>query len=472
MKREPISNGDVEALFDAQRAAYLREPFPEWPERAAHLRTLKRLIETHMDEIAAAIDADFGQRPRQETIMAEVFGSLGGIRDALAHGRRWMRVQRRAPNFWLRPARARLMPQPLGVVGIIVPWNYPLLLAIGPLAAALAAGNRVMIKLSEYAPRYAALMQQLVASHFGADQLVVVTGGADVAQAFSALPFDHILFTGSTQVGRHVMQAASRNLTPVTLELGGKSPALIGSGARFEQAVEAIVAGKLLNAGQTCIAPDYVLVERRQVESFVRAARAAVARLYPDFDRNRDYTTIIDPRHYARLHGLVDEAQLAGATVYELAAGTDDVERRRFLPRCLTNVPESARVMDEEIFGPVLPVVAYDTLDQALAYINAKPRPLALYLFETDSGTIDTVLKRSIAGGVTVNDTLLHILNDNLPFGGVGSSGIGAYHGYDGFVTFSKLKPVLYQARLNGRRLLMPPYGKTFERLMKLMLGR
>lgn len=472
MMRDPISDSELHLLFEAQRAACLRAPFPEWPERAGHLRSLKTLLEDNLDAIVAAIDGDFGQRPRQETLMAEMLGSMNGIRDALAHGRRWMRPQRRSANFWLRPARARVMPQPLGVVGIIVPWNYPLFLMIGPLTAALAAGNRVMIKLSEYAPGFAELMQSLFERHFASDHIAVVTGGPDIAQAFGALPFDHLLFTGSTQVGRHVMQAASRNLTPVTLELGGKSPALIAPGARFDSAVEAIMAGKLLNAGQTCIAPDYVLVERSRVSAFVAAAQRVTARLYPDFDRNPDYTTIINARHYERLQGLVDEARAAGAQVHALAEGRGDPASRRCLPVCVTGAPDSVRLMHEEIFGPLLPVVPYDALDDALAYINARPRPLALYLFETGRATIERVLKHTIAGGVTINDTLLHILNDDLPFGGVGPSGIGAYHGHDGFATFSKFKPVLYQARFNGRRLLLPPYGKTFERLIRIMLGR
>jgi len=472
MMRDPISNNDLHGLFDSQRAASRRHPFPEWAERAGHLRSLKTLLQDNIDAIAAAIADDFGQRPRQETLMGELLGSLNGIRDALSHGHRWMRPQRRATNFWLRPARAALMPQPLGVVGIIVPWNYPLFLMIGPLTAALAAGNRVMIKLSEYAPRYAALIQSLFERQFGTDHIAIVTGGPDVAQAFGALPFDHLLFTGSTQVGRHVMQAASRNLTPVTLELGGKSPALITPGARFDSAVQAIIAGKLFNAGQTCIAPDYVLVERGRVDAFIQAAQHTAARLYPDFDHNPDYTTIINSRHYERLQTLLEQASEAGAAIHPLITGTSDPASRRLLPCCVTAAPDHIPLLQEEIFGPLLPVIPYDTLDQALAYINDRPRPLALYLFETERAVIDQVLKRTIAGGVTVNDTLLHILNDDLPFGGVGPSGIGAYHGYDGFATFSKLKPVFYQSRLNGRGLLLPPYGKTFERLIRLMLGR
>jgi len=474
MMREPISNSDLQVLFDAQRAASLREPFPTWPERARHLRNLQALIKQNLDPIVATINADFGHRPRQETLAGEVFGSLNGIRAALAHGRRWMRVQRRSPGVWLRPAQASVMPQPLGVVGIMVPWNYPLFLTVGPLVGALAAGNRVMVKLSEYTPTFAALFQQLIAQHFSADQITIITGGPDTAQAFSALPFDHLLFTGSTQVGRQVMMAASRNLTPVTLELGGKSPALIAPGARFEAAVEAIIAGKLFNAGQTCVAPDYVLVERGSETAFVEAAKRATARLYPHLDHSPDYTTIISARHFDRLQTLARETAAAGAQLHALDASgsAPDPRSRRFPPLCVTEAPATSRIMQEEIFGPLLPIVPYDNLEQAIAYINAQPRPLALYLFETRSAVINQVMQHTISGGVTINDTLIHLIAEELPFGGIGPSGSGAYHGRTGFDTFSKMKPILHQARFNGRRLMLPPYGKTFDRLIRLMLGR
>jgi len=472
MMRDPISNSELQVLFDAQRAAYLSEPFPEWPERARHLRTLQTLLNDNLDAIAAAINADFGNRPRQETLIGEVFGTRNGIRDALAHGRRWMRPQRRSVGLWLRPATAQVLPQPLGVVGIVVPWNYPLFLAAGPLIGALAAGNRVMLKMSEYAPGFAVLFQQLIARHFDANHITVVTGGPETAQAFSALPFDHLLFTGSTQVGRQVMRAASANLTPVTLELGGKSPALVAPGARFEAAVEAIMAGKLLNGGQTCVAPDYVLVERGRESEFIAAARRVTTRFYPDIGRNPDYTTLINSRHFERLSALADEAQTSGAQLHPLTDTPANPASRCFPPLCVTGAPDTIGVMQEEIFGPILPIVPYDTLEQALTYINARPRPLALYLFETRRAVIDMVMRRTIAGGVTLNDTLLHLTSDDLPFGGVGTSGMGAYHGREGFNTFSMMKPIFRQTRFNGRRLMFPPYGKTFDRLIRLMLKR
>jgi len=472
MMRDPISNNELQVLFDAQRAAHLAMPFPEWPERARHLLALRALLKDNLDAIATAINTDFGNRSRQETLVLEAFGNLNSIRDALAHGRRWMRPQRRSVGLWLRPASARVLPQPLGVVGIVVPWNYPLFLAIGPLVGALAAGNRVMLKMSEYAPGFAALFQQLIARHFDPDHVTVVCGGPETAQAFTALPFDHLLFTGSTQVGRQVMHAASTNLTPVTLELGGKSPVLIAPGARFEAAVESIVAGKLLNAGQTCVAPDYVLVERGRESEFIAIARRVTARLYPDIGRNPDYTTLINTRHFERLSTLASEAEAAGAQLHPLSDAASNPASRCFPPICVTDAPATTGVMQEELFGPILPIVPYDTLEQAIAYINARPRPLALYLFETRRAVINTVMQRTIAGGVTINDTLLHLGSDDLPFGGIGASGMGAYHGRDGFNTFSMMKPIFEQARFNGRKLMFPPYGKTFDRMIRLMLGR
>jgi len=457
-------------VFDAMRAASRHEQTPPWAVRADRLRRLRRLVQTNHDAIAAAIGADFTNRPRQETALLEVFPSLAGIDDALRHGKRWMRVRRARTGLWFLPGRSRLMPQPLGVIGVVVPWNYPLFLAVGPLTGALVAGNRAMVKLSEYTPRFAALFAQLVQATFAPDEVSVVNGDADVAAAFSALPFDHLLFTGSTNVGHHVMRAAAANLTPVTLELGGKSPAIVGPQADFEHAVERIVVGKLLNAGQTCIAPDYVLVPEDQRDRFAEAARRCVNRLYPDLARNPDYTSIISPRHFGRLVSMIDAAGAAGARVVPLTDAVPDADARRLPPVLLTGVPDDTMAMREEIFGPVLPVVTYRTMDEAIGFINARPRPLALYLFDRRRDVVDHVMRQTVAGGVTVNDTLFHIAQDDLPFGGVGASGMGAYHGRAGFETFSKLKPVFHQAGLNGAGLLKPPYGKRFAAMLKLLL--
>jgi coniferyl-aldehyde dehydrogenase len=464
----PLLDLLLQRLRDAQR----NQGVPTWPQRAQRLRALQALVSDNRAAIAAAIDQDFGRRPAEETDLLEVFPSLSGIRYSLRHGRRWMRPHRRLAGLTFLPARTELRPQPRGVVGVIVPWNYPLYLAVGPLTDALAAGNRVLIKLSEYTPRFSALFAELVARYFAADEVVVVNGDAAVAQAFSQLPLDHLLFTGSTAVGRQVMAAAAPNLTPVTLELGGKSPAIIGPGARFEHAVERIMLGKLVNAGQTCIAPDYVLLPRARLDDFIACAQRAAARLYPALEHNPSYASIVSERHYQRLIGLRTDALGAGARAHPVAEGRDQPQQRRLLPLLLSRVDDAMPLMQQELFGPLLPLLPYDNLDEALAYVAAHPHPLALYLFEQDPALIERVLAGSLAGGVTVNDTLLHIAQHALPFGGVGPSGIGGYHGQAGFNTFSHLKPVFHQARFNGSGLLNPPYGARFKRLLEWLIRR
>jgi coniferyl-aldehyde dehydrogenase len=444
-------------------------PFPGWPQRAAWLGALRALLRGNEARICEAISTDFGCRPAEETRLLELFPSLGAIDHALGHARRWMRPRRQWAGFWFLPARTEVMPQPLGVVGVIVPWNYPLYLAIGPLVDALAAGNRVLVKMSEYTPAFSALFAELIEKYFPDAVVRVVNGDAEVAAAFAALPFDHLLFTGSTPVGRKVMRAAAENLTPVTLELGGKSPAIIGPGARFDHAVERIVYGKSVNAGQTCIAPDYVLLPRARQDEFIERARAVFARMYPDFAGRGQYASVITPRQHARLLQLRDDAVARGAVAHPLASMNGDATRM-LPPTLLTGVPADADVMREEVFGPLLPLLPYDTLDDALNYIDERPHPLALYLFETDRGIVRHVLERTRSGGVAVNDTLYQIAQHHLPFGGIGPSGMGAYHGEDGFRTFSKMKPVFRQSRFAAAALLDPPYGKRFGRLMRLLL--
>jgi coniferyl-aldehyde dehydrogenase len=350
-----------------------------------------------------------------------------------------------------------------------VPWNYPLYLAIGPVVDALAAGNRVLVKMSEFTPHFSALFAELMEKYFPDGEVRVVNGDATIASAFAALPFDHLLFTGSTAVGRKVMRAAAENLTSVTLELGGKSPAIIGPGARFDHAVERIVYGKSVNAGQTCIAPDYVLLPRARQQAFIDTARGVFARMYPDFATNGQYASVITPYQHARLVRWLDAAVAGGAAAHPLADGRNDAARL-LPPTLLTGVPDDADVMREEIFGPLLPLVPYDTLDEALGYIAARPHPLSLYLFETDTATVRRVLQRTQAGGVSLNDTLYHIAQHHLPFGGVGPSGMGACHGEAGFRTFSKMKPVFRQSRFAATALLNPPYGARFRRMLKLLL--
>ena len=461
---------DLVAAFERQRAACRADPWPDWPERADRLRRLQRLLVGHEPALCSAIDADFGGRPAIETELAELWSSLEEIKAALRHGRGWMKPRRAGIGKWFLPATGRVLPQPLGVVGIIVPWNYPLFLAVGPLVAAFAAGNRAMLKLSEFTPSFSALFQQLCAQAFAPEELCVVTGGTEVAEQFSALPFDHLLFTGSTAVGRKVMAAAAAHLTPVTLELGGKSPAVIAPGYPLEHAVQRILAGKLLNAGQTCIAPDYVMLPRDQVSCFVDAARRQARQAYPGALADAHYCSIVDDRQYRRLVGYLEEATGRGTQVAPLFEGAvRDDARHRLAPAVLVDPPDDCGAMRDEIFGPLLPLVPYDRVEEVFHFVNARPHPLALYWFDRDGPRTEQALRRLPAGGVTVNDTLLHITQHSMPFGGVGASGMGHYHGRWGFDTFSKLKPVFRQSRINGMALFMPPYRPLMRRLLALM---
>jgi coniferyl-aldehyde dehydrogenase len=472
MDRAPDFAPSLQHTLDRLRAAFDAEPYPNWALRRDRLRRLQGLLRRHAAELAEAIDTDFSGRPPPETGLLELVPSLHGIADALRHGRSWMRPRRAAVSPWFWPARAQLLPQPLGVVGIIAPWNYPLVLAVAPLTAALVAGNRAMVKLSEYTPTFSAVFAQRMAQAFAPDEVAVVQGGAEVGAAFAALPFDHLLFTGSTDVGKRVMAAAAANLTPVTLELGGKSPAVIAPGYDLRHAALRIVYGKLVNAGQTCIAPDHVYLPRGLEADFIAACRASAQQLYPLGLRSPDYASIIDHRQYSRLLGLLGEARAAGARVHALFDGlqSDDL-RHRLAPAVVSDAPPTVKLMREEIFGPILPLVAYDDIAQVVDQLRRQPRPLALYWFDRDRRRTQHALLHTHAGGVTVGDTLLHFAQHGLPFGGVGASGMGHYHGRWGFDTFSKLKPVLLQSRLSAIGLAAPPYGERTRWLMKL-LGR
>jgi acyl-CoA reductase-like NAD-dependent aldehyde dehydrogenase len=455
--------------LELQRKSFAADPAPALAVRRDRLARLRKLLREHAAPIRDAISADFGLRASEETELLEVFTSLEGISHARRHLRRWMRAERRAVAWWSLPGRARLLRQPLGVVGIIVPWNYPLYLAVSPLTAALAAGNRAMLKMSEHTPRFAALFESLIGLSFAPDEVAVVNGGPDVAKAFAALPFDHLLFTGSTPVGREVMKAASSNLTPVTLELGGKSPAIVAAGFDVDESARRIMYGKLLNAGQTCVAPDYALVPTALVNRFIEACRAATQAFYPVLATNPQYTSIVSERQFRRLLAYVDDARDLGASIHRLHNEPTDAERRRLSPMALTDVTDAMRVMQEEIFGPILPVVGYETIDDAVAYVNARPRPLALYFFGAAGEDRDAVLARTVSGGVTVNNTGFHVIQEDLPFGGVGPSGMGEYHGRAGFDRFSKLKPVFVDGRFSASSLLAPPYGRRFRAILRLL---
>jgi coniferyl-aldehyde dehydrogenase len=466
----------MHALFDAQFRASRAEIDPPLSVRGDRLHRMKKLIDGHGAALHAAVEADFGVRSPGLTEVADLFVLRAMLGHLQRHLPRWMKPTRVATPVYLQPATAYIQRQPLGVVGVISPWNYPIQLALAPAATAMAAGNRVMLKPSELTPRTSALLAELVRQHYAPEEFCVIEGDAQVAAEFASLPFDHLFFTGSTAVGRKVAAAAAANLTPTTLELGGKSPAVIDRSVTMGDAALKIAHGKLLNAGQTCIAPDYVLLPRGMEADFERAFTQAVARLFPKILGNGDYASVITERHLARLRALVEEARSGGArvVVVDPAGGAldqlhIDPETRQMAPVLLFGAQPGQRVLEEEIFGPVLPVVPYDTLDEAIETINARPRPLALYWFGSDIASRDAVLNRTVSGGVSVNDTLMHIAHENLPFGGVGESGWGAYHGHRGFLTFTHEKSVLVQSRLGLGHLFYPPYGARFRQVTGLL---
>jgi coniferyl-aldehyde dehydrogenase len=471
-QREPNAM-ELRSLLTRMRAAFQLNGPPSHGQRRQALRRLRSEILARSDALAEAISQDFGNRPRQETRLAEIYPIASGLRHTLRHLKGWMRERRVPVGMELWPGRAYVRHQPLGVVGIISPWNYPAQLALLPLIAAVAAGNRVLLKPSEITPRTSAWLEQLLGAVFPQEEVAVIQGGPAVGQAFTQLPLDHLFYTGPTAVGRGVMRSAAENLTPVTLELGGKSPALIAPDARLAAAAESIVYGKLLNAGQTCIAPDYVLVPDTLEPEFVELAKAAAARMYPTFLGNADYTTVVNERHWQRLQGYLADCRLEGAEVVPLSAHDEahDAARRVMIPALIRHVKPDSAVMQEEIFGPLLPVIPYRRLEDAIAFVNARPRPLALYVFTESAATREQVLTRVVAGGVTVNDTLLHFSAENLPFGGVGASGMGQYHGFYGFETFSKRQSVFRQSRFNLTGMIRPPYGKKFDALVRWMIG-
>ena len=440
---------------------------PSYAQRMDDLKRLRSAFKTRLDTLIAAMNADFGRRAREDCILGDAFTVLADIDHIRAHLHGWMRSKRDLADWLFWPARTEVRYQPLGVVGVISPWNYPVNLALLPLSAAIAAGNHVMLKPSEHTPRTSEELKALLEDVFPADRVATILGGADVASAFAALPFDHLFFTGSTAVGRKVMLAAAQNLTPVTLELGGKSPAILAPGYSIATAVDRIAAGKLLNAGQTCIAPDYVLMTKDSVAPFVAEMQRVVAQRYPNLATNAAYTSIVNDGQFKRLSGYLDEARAAGANVVELAQG--DAANRILAPTLVIDPPQNLTLMQDEIFGPILPIVMVDSVDAAIDFINARPRPLALYHFDHDRARTQRVLERTVAGGVTVNDTVLHIAQSKLPFGGVGPSGMGHYHGHEGFLTFSKQKPVLYQARFSSMKVLRPPYGKLANFVLKFL---
>ena len=444
------------------------QPINDWATRAEQLDNLELMLSERQDSLAQAISADFGYRSESETQFAELFPSFTGISHARKYGKKWMKPRRASISALYMPAHNEIQPQPLGVVGIMVPWNYPLFLAVGPIIDALTAGNRVMVKMSEAAPKFAQSFAEAVARYFSQDMVCVVLGEVDIAQEFSKLPFDHLLYTGSTAVGKKVMAAAAPNLTPVTLELGGKSPVIVLNGANLESAVNRVMMGKTLNAGQTCIAPDYVLVQRKEHEAFIRLAKEWMDKHYPNIADNPDYSRIINNQQFKRVKGYLD--QLPGEDVHLLTDAEPNIDTRLMAPIIVSEPNDDSEVMQNEIFAPVLPLVHYDTLEDAIDYVNARPRPLALYVFGDDQNEIEQVRSHTVSGGLCINEVILHVVQHDLPFGGVGHSGTGAYHGQAGFERLSHMKPIFVQNKLNGMNLLLPPYGGFFKKAMGLML--
>ena len=458
----------MESTLAAQRAAFAAHPFPSAEERREKLKALKDVLQRWQGRMVRAVNADFGTRAPTETRLIEVLGPILEANHAIRSLRRWMRPRRRHTELLFATNRAWVEYQPKGVVGIIVPWNFPSYLAIGPLVAALAAGNRAMIKMSEFTPLTTEVLAGMLAEAFPEDEVAVFGGEIEEAQAFSALPFDHLVFTGSPAVGKHVMRAAAENLVPVTLELGGKSPALVAPGADIADAAKRIAHGKAFNAGQVCLAPDYALVQRGSVEAFTEAVASAFKRMYPQVQGNADYTSIITDRHAERLRGLVTEAEKKGGRI--VAAG--DAGPGRQIPLTIVNeVSEDMGLAQEEIFGPVLPIIPYETLDDAIAYITARPRPLAIYAFGVDGERLEQLSRQTHAGGMSLNDWGWHAFQHDLPFGGIGNSGMGSYHAEEGFRELSHAKAVFRRHRFFPTGLLYPPYGGFLQRIaMKLYL--
>jgi coniferyl-aldehyde dehydrogenase len=457
------------ATLSTLRAAWLAQR-PDFAQRRADLDRLAAAIKAKREAIVDAINADFGRRASVETLAADVMVTLEEIKHVRKHLRGWMKPKRAPINLLFLPARGEIRYLPLGVVGIVAPWNYPFQLAIIPLVDAIAAGNHVMIKPSEFTPRTSALIRELCAEVFPAERVAVIEGDAAVGAAFTSLPFDHLLFTGSTAVGRKVMAAAAPNLVPVTLELGGKSPALIAPDYDIAHAAERIATGKLFNGGQTCVAPDYVLVPEAKREAFIEAFFAAVAKRLPSLGDNPDLTCVINPRQSQRLREWLDDARQRGVAIRQHAPDDGKAAPGEIVPpTVLIDPPDDARVMQEEIFGPLLPVKGYRTFDEALAYILGRDRPLAFYPFDRDRARLDRTLDTVVAGSVCVNDTLIQFGQHELPIGGVGASGMGHYHGHQGFLTFSKAMPVMRQSRINGMFLFDQPYSGLMKRVLDVL---
>ncbi|WP_428456688.1 coniferyl aldehyde dehydrogenase [Photobacterium makurazakiensis] len=456
----------MDSTLAAQKAAYQAAPMPSFEQRKEQLIALKSALKKHKTALCQALEQDYGQRSHQDSLIADIMPSIANINYNLRRLKKWMKPSRRHAGLMLAPAKVSVHYQPVGVVGIIVPWNFPVTLSLGPLITAIAAGNRAMLKLSEFTPATNRVLKSLLAEAFDGNCVAAFEGEADAAAYFSQLSFDHLIFTGSTAVGHHVMRAAADNLTPVTLELGGKSPVLIADDIPMNLAVERMIFGKCMNAGQICVAPDYVLVPEGREKEFVDEFKRQFNCLYPNGAANRDFSSVISPRQYQRLISWLDEAQSLGATVHPCHDNARDNEQHRMIPHLLTDVAPEATLMQQEIFGPLLPVIGYQDLEQAINYIQERPRPLALYLMSLNVETQERVKLATHSGGMGINETVLHVAADDAPFGGIGPSGMGHYHGKEGFLTLSHAKTVLSRGTFTTAKLIIPPYGRWWQKLM------
>jgi len=463
-----VTKDQMLATLNAQRTAFTAELPVSAAARKDRLRRGIAMMVEHGEAFCKALSEDFGHRSIEQSMMTDIVPSIRSFKYNIKQLDRWMKPERRKVEFplGLFGAKAAVEYQPMGVVGVIAPWNFPVQLTTGPMAGAFAAGNRVMIKSSEYTPTVAALFEEIGPKYFSEEEAAFFSGGPDVGQAFAGLPFDHLIFTGATGVGKHILHAAADNLTPVTLELGGKSPTIIGRSANIETATQRIALGKMLNAGQICLAPDYLMVPREKEAEIVAGMTKAVSVMYPTLLENPDYTSVVNARHRDRLTSYLDDAKAKGGEVIEINPANEDfgASNRHKMPLYLVRNPtEDMKVMQEEIFGPVLPIKTYERIEETIDYVNGHDRPLGLYYFGEEEAEKRQVLDRTISGGATVNDVIFHISMEDLPFGGVGPSGMGSYHGFDGFKTFSHAKAVYHQPKINVSKLagLMPPYGKT-----------
>ncbi len=473
-----MTSGNLDTLLARQKQACVAEGEPTAEKRTEWLDRSIDLLVTHGDALCDAMSADFGHRSRNQSEFSDIAASIESLKFAKKHLRKWMRPSRRSAQFplGLLGAKASVRYQPKGVVGIISPWNFPVNLTFAPLAGVFAAGNRAMIKPSEFTEQTSSLMAELFSKYYSEEEVAVVTGGPEVGAAFSALAFDHMVFTGATSIGRHVMRAAAENLVPVTLELGGKSPVILGRSADVEKATTRIMAGKTLNCGQICLAPDYALVPADMHDDFVEASRAAVAAMYPNgLLDDDDYTSVVNERHFARLQSCLEDARSQGAEIIEINPAGDDFSgqsHHKMAPYIVTRVSDEMKVMQDEIFGPILPVKTYDDISDAVGYINRHARPLGLYYFGKDTAERDYVLANTTSGGVTVNDVIFHVAQEELPFGGIGPSGMGAYHGEAGFLEFSHRKAVYTQPSSDILAIMRPPYGNTFRKVLQSRIRR